>query len=239
MRQRREPRAGRRVRRVAGSNRQAIILTDSTPRHRRCQRRSLPSLRRWPEASRASSSIVKDDARVLAYREPGGQSMPIARTRRISSPRRSRASSTRIARPIRACDTSSSSATTTPSRSSAIPTRACSARNRITSRRSRARARRRRACVRTYVLSQDAYGASTQHLDARDRIPHPGSRGRASRRDACRDRRDDRRLSRQRRRRSPTSSLVTGYDFLQDAADAVRARARGSASAPRLSRWIR
>ena len=83
-----------------------------------------------------------------------------------------------------------------------------------------------------YVLGQDAYGAGTQSLAAHERLPG----ARASRWAAW---------SRRRPRSpgcstptphaggvvAPGSSLVTGYDFLADAADAVRAELQAGTGA--------
>ena len=93
----------------------------------------------------------------------------------------------------------------------------------VTSRRSSTSRLRGEPPPATYVLSQDAYGAERRSRCVRQRLPGPRPRGRPSRRDAGRDRRADRRATRRRAASStPTSSLVTGYDFLADAADAVR-----------------
>ena len=79
---------------------------------------------------------------------------------------------------------------------------------------------------RDYVLSQDAYGSSVQFSLRSSTIPGAGARGRPAGRNRRRHRRADRRLcGLQRNGRSP-SSLVTGYDFLADAADAVTAGTR-------------
>ena len=73
-------------------------------------------------------------------------------------------------------------------------------------------------------------------LAAHERLPGARSRGRPPRRDRRRDRRDDRRL-RGRQRNGvvvPSSSLVTGYDFLADAADARADANSRPASAQRV-----
>ncbi len=97
----------------------------------------------------------------------------------------------------------------------------------------RRHARRAPASTHDQVQSQDAYGSDT---DGHDRRRHPAGarpRRRPAGEDARRDRVDGRPLPRPRRTAAlpdgPTSSLVTGYDFLADAADGVDERVHGRA----------
>ena len=178
-------------------------------------------------ASAASSSTSTGDARVSALKAQARLQCRLPVSRRISSPRRSRASSTRTARTTRAALRRHRRQRR---RDPVLPlsrTRACSARSRATCRRSTATSASEASLRRDYVLSQDAYGSGTQRLAAHQRL----SRCRAS----------PSAVSSRRRPRSPGSSTPTsptarssppvrrsspGYDFLADAANAVTARAR-------------
>ena len=79
-----------------------------------------------------------------------------------------------------------------------------------------------------YVLGQDGYGSTKTITVGPVRLPGPGPPGRAARGEPDRDHRDDRRVpghhaGQRRPCRVTGTSLVTGYDFVADTANAVKA----------------
>ena len=171
--------------------------------------------------SPASSSTSPPTAGVAAKKAQATQTRPV-RSRRTCSPRRSRASSTRTARTTRTCKYVVIVGGDRRSRSSATPTRACSARNPATCRRSTATRRPRRACAATSCWARMRTARARSVSLRTSNFPVPGlAVGRlvetpseiAGLIDAYIETGGV---------VVPGSSLVTGYDFLADAANAVQ-----------------
>ena len=196
------PRAG--VNRRPGS--QTVILTDSSKsrsaRRSRTAAHSGPSSRPSPRRPEIDGVVVDvaSDARVVALEAAGATTTPPARSRRTSSPRRSRASSTRTAprtpAPVRR-------ARRQRRRDPVLPLpRPEPARPGV---RLRPAGRERLALRGEPAARLRAQPGRLRRRDAdltaHERLPGAGPRGRPARRDAGRDRRAARCLHRGRRRR--------------------------------------
>ena len=194
------------------------MLGTTVLRRRRCSR---ASCRRSRQArDRRCVVDVASDPRVARPEAAGGRATRPARSRRTSSPSAIKdiVDSYRATNP--GLGTSSSPAATTRSRSSATRTGLLGQESGYVP---PVRATRLRGEPAPQLRAQPGRLRRRDAISSHERVPGAGPRRRPARRDAGRDRGRARRLHCSHGGVvAPTRSLVTGYDFLADAADAVQ-----------------